>query len=235
MDSKVLSKEQLQQLVKFIHSRGFKEPAVMLEILDHFACKVEEILAVTPDIPFDVAMQKAHQSFGTMGFRPIEASFEQQTGKKYKTIFRKKFQTVISSPLSVILLPLIGLGFFKFFMLSVEHQWNHILGQNDAVLLFFVVLLATQFILIFSFSKENRKYAFARYAINSGNFTGLSGLLFYILIGFNNVPDTDWAWIPGLVFTGYFVYSVPRFIAASQAIRKAEEDIRLIKQMMIEP
>ena len=45
MDSKVLSQEQLKELVRFIHSRGFREPAVVLEILDHFACKVEELLA----------------------------------------------------------------------------------------------------------------------------------------------------------------------------------------------
>ena len=42
MDKLTLTKQQLKELKKFINSRGFREPLIVMEILDHFACLVEE-------------------------------------------------------------------------------------------------------------------------------------------------------------------------------------------------
>ena len=56
MDKVTLTKEQLEELKVFINSRGFVEPVVVLEILDHFACKVEEELEQNPQYSLKKAM-----------------------------------------------------------------------------------------------------------------------------------------------------------------------------------
>lgn len=234
MDSKVLSKEQLKELVRFIHSRGFREPVIVLEILDHFACKVEEILAAKPFIHFGQAITEAHKSFGALGFRPIVASFEEATEKRYKVIFWKNFQAVVSTPWSVILLPLIAIGYFKFFMWTVKAQHAHILDVNDGVSVFFLTLIALQLYLYFGQKKEYRRHPFTKVSINAGNFTGIGGLVFYIMTGFTQISYTPFAWIPALIFTAFFTYFIPRVVAALRTIRKAKEDVEAIKQMIIE-
>ncbi|MCY4780887.1 hypothetical protein ORI89_14605 [Sphingobacterium sp. UT-1RO-CII-1] len=72
---KKLSKEELKLLVRFIQKRGFVELDIQLEILDHFACKVEEILSEEPNLALSDAMARAHASFGVMGFSTIVDSY----------------------------------------------------------------------------------------------------------------------------------------------------------------
>lgn len=224
----------MKELVKFIHSRGFKEPVVVLEILDHFACKVEELLVAQPNIQFEHAMIEAHKSFGVMGFAPIVTSFEEQTAKRYKTLFWRNFRKVLTTPQCVILLPLVAIGYFNFFMWTVKHQSAHVLGVNDAVSVFFLLLIGLQVYLFFGQKKEYRKHPFTRVAIMAGNFTGVSGLGFYILTGFTEIRYTPYTWIPALIFTAYLTYFIPRVVAAWRTIRKAKEDADIVKQMAIE-
>lgn len=91
MDKRTLTPVELQLLKQFIISRSarFAEPVILLEILDHFACKTEELLTADPRLGFDEAMRKAHQSFGIKGFAPLAASCEQGIYQKYKQLFRK--------------------------------------------------------------------------------------------------------------------------------------------------
>jgi hypothetical protein len=76
MDKVVLNKEQLKELKWFIHSRGFLQPLVVMEILDHFACMVEDMMQEDKELTLKQAMIKAHASLGVMGFRPIADAVE---------------------------------------------------------------------------------------------------------------------------------------------------------------
>ena len=118
MDRKTLSPAELQQLKKFIVSRSarFGEPVLLLEILDHFACKTEEILEEEPDTSFEDAVRKAHQSFGVKGFAPIAAACEQGIYQKYKQLFRKVQRDLLFSKHMFGFL-LAGLLCFKILML----------------------------------------------------------------------------------------------------------------------
>ncbi len=91
MDKRILTPAELQQLKQFIISRSarFAEPVILLEILDRFACKTEELLTADPRLSFEEAMRKAHQSFGIKGFAPIAAACEQSIDQKYRQLFRK--------------------------------------------------------------------------------------------------------------------------------------------------
>lgn len=86
MDKRILTPEELIQLKQFIISRSarFSEPGILLEITDHFASKTEEILTEEKYISFEMAMKKAHHSFGVKGFSPIAEAYEQNIFNAYK-------------------------------------------------------------------------------------------------------------------------------------------------------
>ena len=97
MNNITLNEDQLWQLRNFIIKRGIKEADVVNEILDHFACKVEEILSTEKNMPFDRAMQLAHQSFGKSGFRPLVAEYEKQVEKVMWSVFKQEIKNYVDT------------------------------------------------------------------------------------------------------------------------------------------
>lgn len=93
-----LNEEQLFELKSFIRKKGITENDVVNEILDHFACKTEEIMNQDFRIPFGRAMQMAHQSFGATGFRPMVVHYEKQIEKLVWDEFKSNLKQVICSP-----------------------------------------------------------------------------------------------------------------------------------------
>lgn len=109
MDKVKLTQEQLKELKFFIYKRGFREPEVIMEILDHFACKVEDKLCAKPGMSLEDAMKEAHNEFGYNGFYSIKASLDVFTRHRYKNIYWTQVKAVLCNiPLMVLL---IGLGY----------------------------------------------------------------------------------------------------------------------------
>ncbi len=67
-----LNKEQIAEIKKFIHSRGFNTIEVEMEILDHVASAVTEKLEADPEKTLDKAIKEVHASFEVFGFSTIE-------------------------------------------------------------------------------------------------------------------------------------------------------------------
>ncbi|MBX2906528.1 MAG: hypothetical protein KF744_10850 [Taibaiella sp.] len=103
MDKVTLNREQLQEVVAYIERRGFKDPLVLVEILDHFACKVEEKMEARPGMALGAAIVAAHSDFGPMGFYPLRKAFEEAAAKKYSAIFNNERKLLLKSPLFVLL------------------------------------------------------------------------------------------------------------------------------------
>lgn len=99
MDKRILTREELLHLQQFIISRSqrFAEPAILLEITDHFACKTEEVLQAEPALSLASAMKKAHEAFGVRGFAPIAEAYEQQAGLRYRQYYRQSRYKVLFS------------------------------------------------------------------------------------------------------------------------------------------
>lgn len=94
-----LNQEQLEELRKFIYARGIRDTDVVNEVLDHFACKMEELLnGAEAALPFERLMVLAHQSFGPTGFRPLVARYEQQIEKVMWRCFKEEFKKVLLQP-----------------------------------------------------------------------------------------------------------------------------------------
>ncbi len=79
-----LNKEQITQLKKLISYKGYPEIDVQFEILDHVACKVEELMEHNPKLSLPDAFQKVHASFGIFGFSELEESYKKMIGKRIR-------------------------------------------------------------------------------------------------------------------------------------------------------
>ncbi len=125
MNNITLNEDQLWQLRNFIIKRGIKEADVVNEILDHFACKVEEILSTEKNMPFDRAMQLAHQSFGKSGFRPLVAEYEKQVEKVMWSVFKQEIKNVLLSPIILILasIGIIAVPTLNLFASKINNHW----------------------------------------------------------------------------------------------------------------
>lgn len=236
MDSKVLSQEQLKELVRFIHSRGFREPAVVLEVLDHFACKVEELLAAKPDMQFYQAMVDAHMSFGVRGFYPLSESFYEQTKKKYKKLFWKNFKSLLSKPLTLIALPIIGNTIYGLYMLAssrlnfrIWDTWN-IVDVTFLILLIICPLL--DLFVMYSLPKEDRRHPFITSSLMNGSVSGLT--LYLIIPNIFRDHNLKYGWVVGVILAAYVVYVIPRHIAVRKTIAKAKDDLEAVKRMAID-
>lgn len=100
MDKVTLNNGQLKELVRFIHSRGFHEPLMVMEILDHFACVVEEMIQADKGLSLQDAMQKAHKSFGITGFRHIADTLAAERQKRFNKHIRKNLKSILLSPVA---------------------------------------------------------------------------------------------------------------------------------------
>lgn len=116
MEAIILTTQQLETLKRFIISKGIRETDVINEILDHFACKTEEILNNSGNITFEKAMTLAHKSFGRSGFRPVVAQYEKSIEKMARTDYKSSIKDVVTSP-SILFI----LAFSLLFYALVRH------------------------------------------------------------------------------------------------------------------
>lgn len=161
MDNITLNEDQLWQLRNFIIKRGIKEADVVNEILDHFACKVEEILSNEPNIPFDRAMQLAHQSFGSSGFGPLVAQYEKQLKLTINNIFKQELKNVVSSS-KIIFIFFFGVIAIPTLNILGRQFDNHWFFDLELIGLLFIVLISSIYsVIVFKkhqwIFKENSK------------------------------------------------------------------------------
>lgn len=135
-----LTESELYQLKAFIARKGFGEPAVMLEILDHFACKVEELAAQQPQWPLERLMEAAHRQFGVAGFYPLVKSYEEQLGRRYSQYFRKSLAGVFQSARGIGLVILAPLLFYALSLFTVP-LWQQLTGDHSCKITAWVAFL----------------------------------------------------------------------------------------------
>ncbi|WP_268124494.1 hypothetical protein [Roseivirga pacifica] len=107
-----LSKDQIDQIKAFIHSRGFKHIEVETEILDHVASAVEKKLEENPKKSLEKAIQEVHASFGVFGFASFEEGIIKQTSKQVGNEVLKVLYRYLTSWRIVIVVVLLGAGYF---------------------------------------------------------------------------------------------------------------------------
>ncbi|MES2478625.1 MAG: hypothetical protein V4561_06035 [Bacteroidota bacterium] len=147
MNNIELNEDQLWQLREFIMHRGIKEPDVINEILDHFACKVEEIWSREKNLSLEKVMQLAHQSFGASGFRPLIAQYENHLEQVTNSIFKQELKKVLSSP-KVLFIISFGLIFVPILNLLGSKIGNHWFFDMELISLLSIVLVSSLYAII---------------------------------------------------------------------------------------
>lgn len=211
MDKITLSKEQLIELKKFINSRGFREPLIVMEILDHFACLVEEKLLANPGMPLHDAMLHAHDSFGIMGFRTIADAADVERNKRLNKQFKKTLAGMVASPAIWLLFVLAGSIYYTTYM---SLQQFFVDGNNAGFLTAFPALLIVivgQILIFRRFPGIKNRYASGKGTLADN---GYYWLVFILMIFFPNYPGGVWPIMPFAIAATIYVLAILAWVIA---------------------
>jgi hypothetical protein len=142
MNRITLDQNQLLQLKRFIIINGIKEEDVICEILDHFACKVEELLNENMYLSFEKAVDQAYYSFGYNGFKKMREQYE----KRLKIIAWAEFKSALPTILKTKLVVLSFAWCVAFFAALQYVEYHKIEGWRSDI--FSLSSLATMLILM---------------------------------------------------------------------------------------
>lgn len=82
-----LSASQINDIKAFISKRGFTYPDVQLEIIDHVASRVEELMTDDSSLSLNAAISITHGEFGILGFSVFEDSMIKSLQNKFFRLF----------------------------------------------------------------------------------------------------------------------------------------------------
>lgn len=86
-----LSPSNINRIKAFISGRGFTEPDLQMEIIDHVACRVEELMSQNANLSLDEAIRLSHAEFGVLGFSVFEDAMRSALQKRYFKLFMQNF------------------------------------------------------------------------------------------------------------------------------------------------
>ncbi|GHB34519.1 hypothetical protein [Mongoliitalea lutea] len=163
-----LTKDQIEQLKKMISRKGYPFIDVQYEILDHVACKIEELMAGDPKISLETAFAKVHASFGIFGFSGLEESYVKLIEKRFKRHYWTEIKATFSS--TKIILPIgIAVAMYQVFLLVPDLKTWYII-----MIAALVIPLAAMF---FKYRKYHSRYK--QYV----SYTAQNALFVYFNIG----------------------------------------------------
>lgn len=79
-----LTPQQLEYIRSFISKRGFTALDLQMEIIDHVACRAEDILTENPAVSFEEAVTRTHREFGVFRFSTLEEAMTKSLSRKYR-------------------------------------------------------------------------------------------------------------------------------------------------------
>lgn len=229
MDKVTLTKDELKQLVAFIHSRGFREPLVVMDILDHFACKVEEKLAAIKGLSLEQAMEDAHRDFGVTGFRKLAVSTESQLHIRHEREYKRSFmQHLKNIPLAALIL-LLGICFYKGYMWADTNTVDVLWGNNLLVTALWLVFIAGTVAVQTSMPKRYLKASTGTESV-FGTASFIAFIMFFTSAT-SGVATMGGMW-PALYCSAVFVYLILHFLAEYKTINKIFENYKELEDML---
>ncbi|MGY6520369.1 MAG: hypothetical protein ACXIUD_01480 [Mongoliitalea sp.] len=135
-----LSKDQIEQLKKMISYKGYPLIDVQYEILDHVACKIEELMVQDPKLSLEAAFAKVHASFGIFGFSSLEESYEKTIQQKATKFTMEVLRNILTSwrivlPLGITAL-FLGLAYFNQYLFGSSYLGSYLFSIG----IFFVLI-----------------------------------------------------------------------------------------------
>lgn len=90
-----LTNEQILEIRNFVGSHGIRYYDVQLEIIDHMACNVEQLMTAHPGLTLNEAIAQTHVEFGEAGFKVIQEAMRKSLQKRYWKLFRAVFTSYL--------------------------------------------------------------------------------------------------------------------------------------------
>jgi hypothetical protein len=230
MDKRILTREELLQLRKFIISRSqrFAEPSVLLEIMDHFACKTEEVLTEEPSLSLEQAMKKAHHSFGIKGFAPIAEACEQHIYQRYKKLCQGIRINILLSWHS---LGLAATGILFARLYSLAHHQHFLTDNGLGVVIILELLYAAGVGMLMQRRKTTRKKHQLVYA---KAYEATQYIFAWLWLGFLLIPVQDM--LPPFLMSGLVGFLASFFmfqlLSLHRLIIKVNADVAATEQRL---
>lgn len=215
MDKPILNIEQIKELKHYIYKRGFRDPIVINEILDHFACKVEELLQ-NENVDLDTAMEKAHKSFGKLGFKPLVDDFYKSIEIKYRSLYRNGCKNTLTHIPSILFIVSIGVLVYYGFIWTVAKGW-YFWGTHTylGTLLFILYAIVQLYISLKAVPKVQRQNVFVQQASKYGN-----SFIYWFVMIFSPNSNEHWAESILKVRISGFVMAILTCVAIVQLINR---------------
>ncbi|MEO6521512.1 MAG: hypothetical protein ABIN91_07540 [Mucilaginibacter sp.] len=146
-----LTADQITEIKAFISKRGFTYPDVQLEIIDHVASRVEELMSNDHTLTLHQAISITHGEFGIMGFSVFEDSMISSLQKR----FFKLFISIFSSYFHWKYLPAIAASVYLIdrFYVAINNPGYFVAGVFMALL---ITLVATGITYEVKYKKYNK-------------------------------------------------------------------------------
>ncbi|MCH7414755.1 hypothetical protein MM213_14740 [Belliella sp. R4-6] len=215
-----LTKDQIEQLKKLISYKGFTQIDVQYEILDHVACRVEELMEENPTLDLPDAFMKVHTSFGNKGFNELDISYQKMIRKRHRKYFWEELKIFLSS-YKVLLV----LGIFTLFY-NIRFAFDSANGWVGGLLMLFIGCAIIIAGIHWKKFKKYRKYA----SFNAtGNFFAFVSFVYqlcsfsYIMLNNSLKNETIWSNYGVLAITGILMlmfcclFILPKVFERTQA------------------
>lgn len=217
MDKKTLNVEELRLLKSYIESRGFREPLVVMEILDHFACLVEELCQQRPEMSVEEAMKQAHGSFGIMGFKTLADAAGAERNKHFKAGFTQHLKALFTNPITALIIVLSSVFCYKVYtwLLPFEITWLN--GWFSASFIYLTIFVIAM--LIIHRQLPGWRYSYSNTATGFMD-SSYPGVIFLLMVINPHYPGNDIpVWPFALGHTLFTIYIIVHMIAQYRVIK----------------
>jgi hypothetical protein len=219
-----LSKQDIGSIKAFVSKRGFTEPDLQMEIIDHVACHVEDLMEANAQLTLNDAISRVHAGFGAMGFSVFEDGMRSSLQRRYWHLFRQNLVAAINLKTIPLLL---GTGYLLYIIFNGVRQPAFMFGATFILML--LVLVLNGFVNEFKFKRYNRMLTFrmgnAYLLMSSGAFQ-LYNVLFVQLKLYQRINEyyTGALWAAVILLVALMFYAVRQTqYHAVEVCRKLEE------------
>ena len=213
-----LTPQQLVYIKGFIRKRGFTALDLQMEIIDHVACRIEDLRSENPALPFEDAVAQTHREFGVFGFAALEEAMMKSLTQKYRNQFALEFKQWFSFPTILLFGGFTLLLYQLFFVVAT----NWLIGVFGFLYLALAVgVTAYQY-------KLKRRYRKMMIIQVTNSFAFLPTILLQFGGGLSEIPQSDAPlWLQASLFTAIillFSFLFASFLRVSRfAVRQCQE------------
>jgi hypothetical protein len=210
-----MNQDEILTIKDFIKKKGYPEPDLLLEMLDHVACMVEEKMKASPDVSFEAALKNTNSDFGFRGFSKLADGIIKGRKTAIKGTVKRVLSLMISWPYILLVVTSAILLFYGYTFIYKPF----IVGIPFAIL---IAYFGYYFMVIRPAAKPFKEYLWIESTSHFSFFISLGLNLFYPFVYLaNNSPI--WAAIYSVWILSLSLCIICYFVYYSEALKKCKE------------